>query len=232
MKVRSNLCDNIAEEMKKDIISGVIKPGEKIPGEFELAEKFEVSRFTVREAMKKLDSMGLITIKHGVGSFVNEITPGSYMKPLLPMLMMSDTDVERICEVRLPLEVQAISLCVERASEEDIHELEDLVALMEEALEKNQFERYNELDVQFHLSIAEASKNRIIYEILNTLQDLLQEQMKRVFNAPESKERSIRRHKQMVDAISNREEQLCRQIMTLHINDSIHYLLQRINAKD
>lgn len=227
MKTRNNLCDEIVSDIKNSILVGIIKPGEKIPGEYELAEKYSVSRFAIREAMKKLDSMGLITIRHGVGSFVNELAPESFMKPLLPMLMLNDNDIERIFEARLPLEVQAIALCVERSTEEEKAEIGEKVRQMEQALLDNEFEKYNSLDVEYHLLIARASQNLIIYEVLRTLQDLLKVSMKRVFDAPESKERSIKRHRLMFDAIVNREKELAKQLMTLHINDSIEYLLKQ-----
>lgn len=224
MKKRSNLCDIILNDITRDIISGELKPGEKIAGEYELAEKYEVSRFTVREAMKKLDSMGLISIKHGVGSFVNEITPESFMKPLLPVLVMSNIDIREICEARLPLEVQSIALCADRIDAEKLVEMKQLVVKMEEALSNKEFEKYNELDISFHLLIAKASKNRVLFEMLNTLQDMLREQMKREIFVPNATERSINRHKLMVEAIEHKEKELAKQLMTLHINDSIDYL--------
>lgn len=220
-----NRCDMIVEDLKKDIISGDLKPGDKIAGEYDLAKKYEVSRFTVREAMKKLDSMGLITIKHGIGSFVNEITPESFMKPLLPVLVMSNIDIQEICEARLPLEVQSISLCIDRVNEEKLNQMKELYAKMEKALAKNDFEEYNELDIQFHLLLAKASENRVLFEMLSTLQDMLREQLRRDMKVPHSMERSIRRHKLMIEAIENKEKELAKQLMTLHINDSIDYLV-------
>ncbi len=224
MKSRSNLCDIIFDGLSKDIIAGVLKPGDKIAGEYELAKKYEVSRFTVREAMKKLDSMGLITIKHGIGSFVNEVTPESFMKPLLPVLVMSNIDIREICEARLPLEVQSISLCIDRIDEEKLNEMKQIAEKMEKALENKDFEEYNELDISFHLLIAKASKNRVLFQMLNTLQDMLREQMKRDMVVPNASERSISRHKQMLEAIGRKEKELAKSLMTLHINDSIDYL--------
>lgn len=220
-----NLCDMIVEDFKKDIINGELKPGDKIAGEYDLAKKYEVSRFTVREAMKKLDSMGLISIKHGIGSFVNEIKPESFMKPLLPVLVMSNIDIREICEARLPLEVQSISLCIDRVTNEKLNQMKELYAKMEKALDKNDFEEYNELDIQFHLLLAIASENRVLFEMLSTLQDMLREQLRRDMKVPHSMKRSIRRHKLMIEAIENKEKELAKQLMTLHINDSIDYLV-------
>ena len=220
-----NLCDMIVDDIKKDIISGELKPGDKISGEYDLAKKYEVSRFTVREAMKKLDSTGLITIKHGIGSFVNEITPESFMKPLLPVLVMSNIDIQEICEARLPLEVQSISLCIDRINDEKLSEMKEVYKKMERALSEKDINKYNELDIQFHLLLAKASENRVLFEMLSTLQDMLREQLKRDVKVPDSLERSIKRHKLMIEAIENKEKELAKQLMTLHINDSIDYLV-------
>ena len=220
-----NLCDMIVDDIKKDIISSELKPGDKISGEYDLAKKYEVSRFTVREAMKKLDSTGLITIKHGIGSFVNKITPESFMKPLLPVLVMSNIDIQEICEARLPLEVQSISLCIDRINDEKLSEMKEIYKKMERALSEKDIDKYNELDIQFHLLLAKASENRVLFEMLSTLQDMLREQLKRDVKVPDSLERSIKRHKLMIEAIENKEKELAKQLMTLHINDSIDYLV-------
>lgn len=224
MKKRSNLCDDIVEDLTKDIVDGVLKPGEKIASEFGLADKYEVSRFTVREAMKKLDSMGYITIKHGIGSFVREVTPESFMKPLLPVLVMSNIDIREICEARLPLEVQSISLCIDRVDAKELNEMKQMLDKMEKALSNHEYDRYNELDIEFHLLIAKASKNNVIFQMLSTLQDMLREQLRRESSTTNTHERSIKRHKLMVDAIENKEKELAKQLMTLHINDSIDFM--------
>lgn len=224
MKKRSNLCDVVVEDLTRNIINGILKPGEKIASEFGLADKYEVSRFTVREALKKLDSMGLLTIKHGIGSFVNEVKPESYMKPLLPVLVMSNIDIREICEARLPLEVQSISLCIDNVDAKKLDEMKLLLEKMEIALADNNFDKYDDLDIEFHLLIARASKNRVIYEMLSTLQDMLREQLRRESSSPHYKELSVKRHKLMVDAIENKEKELAKQLMTLHINDSIDVL--------
>jgi len=224
MKNRSNLREIIIDDITNDIISGKLKPGEKIPGEFELVDKYKVSRATVREALKMLESKGLITIKHGAGSFVNDVTPESFMKPLLPILVLSDFDVRDILEARLPLEVQAISLCVDKIEPEQINELKHLVNEMEVKLSDNEIEQYNDMDLDFHLLIAKASNNRVLYQMINALKDLLKEQMKRNIVIPNATERSIMRHRLMVEAIEHKEKELAMQLMTLHINDSIDAL--------
>ena len=221
---RQSLCDYVVEEIRNEIIAGKLKNGDKLPGEFELADKYSVSRFTIREAMKKLTSMGLVDVKHGVGSFFNILSPESYLKPLLPTILMSDQDIRSVCETRMAIETQTISLCVERITDEEIEELHKLCLSMEQAFAEGDHAEYNRYDLEFHLAIARAARNKMLYEILDSLQSLLAIQMTRTVELPDSIEHSIKRHKLMVEFLVDREEKLARDMMELHIADSLNAL--------
>lgn len=224
MKRRSNLNEQIAEDIKNKIIGGELAPGNRLRGEFELADEYGVSRFTIREAMSKLASMGLVTIKHGIGMFVNEISPESYMKPLLPMILLSSNDIRVICEVRLPIEDQAVRLFCERASDKDLEELEKLYNDMAEALNSGDDEKYSSLDVDFHLRIAKAAGNEILYQMLNMLHDLLKNQMMEVYELPDARQRSIDRHDSLLRALKDRNAEIACAVMKQHIKDSLEHV--------
>lgn len=217
----------VAESIKEEIMKGNLKPGDRLPGEYELAERYGVSRFTVREAMKILNSLELIDIRHGVGMFVKQATPEDYMKPMLSTMILTSNNLLTICEARLPIEVQAIGLGSERRDEKDIEELERLCDEMQKALDEDSPKEYNHLDLEFHLKIAMASKNAILYEILNMLQSFLRIQMDETVEAPNSKERSMERHRGMVAAVRQKNRQLAELLMSQHINDSIDYIRAR-----
>lgn len=227
MKTRQKMNEVVAEGIKEEIMKGNLKPGDRLPGEYELADRYGVSRFTVREAMKILNSLELIDIRHGVGMFVKQPTPEDYMKPMLSAMILTSNNLITICEARLPIEVQAIGLCSERREEADIRELEELCDEMQAELNRNELAEYNRLDLEFHLKIAKASKNAILYEILNMLQSFLRIQMDETVEAPNSKERSIERHRGMVAAIEQKNRQLAELLMSQHINDSIDYIRTR-----
>ena len=238
IKKRQRLNEAIAENIQQEIMDGQLKPGDRLPGEISYAKKYGVSRFTIREAMNRLCSIGLVDVRHGVGMFVS--TPGAeaYVKPMVTFLPLTDRDVVTICEARLPIETQAIALCAKRASAEDIEQLVRIYDDMEAYLEKGDLDGYNELDLDFHLAIARASGNSIIYEILKALQSFLRAQMRNMLIEPTSKERSINRHMQMIEAIKQQDSDLASLIMSRHINDSIIYALgkkgetEKRNARD
>ncbi|MGI6326125.1 MAG: FadR/GntR family transcriptional regulator [Saccharofermentanales bacterium] len=224
MRKKNNLNQKVAESVRQKIVSGELQPGDRLPGEYELADQFQVSRFTVREAMMQLASIGLIEIRHGVGMFVSKLSPLSHIKLLFPIIALTSQDIKTICEVRLPIEIQSISLCVKRAVPEDIWELKEIYSSMIDALEKEDYDHYTELDFDFHLCIARISDNPILYEMLNMLHEFLHVQMKEMLATPNSAERSITKHQRMIEAIEQRDSVLAELIMSRHINDSIDYV--------
>jgi GntR family transcriptional repressor for pyruvate dehydrogenase complex len=227
MKRHTSLSETIAESIKNDIIKGIWKPGDRLPGEYELANYYEVSRFTVREAIKRMSSTGLVTVEHGIGTFVNTVAPDSYMKPLLPLIALSDTDMLTICEARQPIEVQSIALCTMRATDDDILKMKDIYRQMQEVMQKEDYDAYHQIDLAFHKTIAQASRNMIIYTIMEMLQDFLRAQMTEVFSAPNSKMRSLERHRAMIEAIEERNVEMGKLLMSQHIQDSIDYMIEK-----
>lgn len=232
MKRRVNLSEEIAESIKNDIVSGTWKPGDKLPGEYEMAAQYEVSRFTVREAIKLVSSTGLVSIEHGVGTFVNTMTPDSYMKPLLSLIALSDVDLLTICEARQPIEVQSIALCAKRATPEDVEALRQIYGEMGDCMERGDYEAYHLKDMEFHKAIVHGSQNMILCEIINTLQDFLRVQMAEVFDAPGSKTKSQERHYAMIVAIEEHNAELATLLMSQHIQDSIDYVTSKMEDND
>ena len=220
---RKNFCDEIVEDLYSKILSGIYKPGDQIPNEFELAEKYNVSRFVIREAIKNLCTSGIIRVERGRGTFVNKLNSVSFMKPLLPLLMLDDREMVEICEARLAIEKQTVLLCAQKASEEDVENLYSLLKEMEECLGDNDFEGYNNLDFKFHLYIAKASGNRILYIMLETIQDLLIAELHRTSVAPNANKNSIARHRSIVDALKEKKGLDAMKLMNDHIEDAIVY---------
>ena len=231
MEEKTNICDRLVEVIQNKILTGEYKPGDRLPSENEFAESHGISRFSVREALKKLDSMGLITVQQGKGSYINTITPVSYMKPLLPMLMVSDHEIEQVLYARLPIEMQTANLAAQKAGPEHISRLVELMRQMELALYNDNQDEYNDLDLKYHMCIAEASGNPILYEILDILHDLLNKQIIRTSGSA-SRNRSIKRHRMLLDAIENGESNLASEIMRLHIEDSIRFMSINANKKE
>lgn len=117
---RTKLSDQVADQLRSMITGKQYRPGEKLPVEAELAAQFGVSRITVREAMHKLDIMGIVDVRQGAGTFVREITPNAYIKTLLPMLSMDNNSLKDIFEIRQIIECKSAELAALNATPEDL----------------------------------------------------------------------------------------------------------------
>ena len=230
MKARQNLSDFIVEEIKNKILKGEYKVGDKIPNEFEIAKEYNVSRFTVREAINKLCTAGIVKIERGRGTYVVKVNLYTFIEPFIPMLILDERELKEIYEARLAIERQTTNLAVSNANSEDILKLRSLIGDMELSINQNNTIKYNELDVEYHYAIAEASKNRILCEILKALQDLMKIAIDRVSIAPNATVKSLSRHKAIIECIEKKDHQRAVELMGTHITDSLDYL-DKLSAK-
>ena len=224
MKARQNLSDFIVVELKNKILKGEYKVGDKIPNEFDIAEEYNVSRFTVREAINKLCTAGIVKIERGRGTYVIKVNLYSFIEPFMPMLILDERELKEIYEARFAIERQTIYLAVSNADSGDILKLRNIVSDMEACINQKAIIKYNELDVKYHYTIAEASKNRILCEILKALQDLMRIAIERVSIAPNANTKSLSRHKSIIECIEKKDHQTAVELMEVHIMDALDYL--------
>ena len=158
--------DVIMDQVERLILEGKVRPGQKLPSERSLAEEFDVSRPTVREAIQKLEARGLVQRRHGGGTFVAEHVGSTFIDPMMAMIQRSPDGTFDILELRFALESVAAWLAADRATER---------------ARGNVQRRYHELhreakaDAEFHLAIAEASQNGVILHIMRSIFVLLEE---------------------------------------------------------
>lgn len=158
-------------EQLKDMISrGELKQGQKLPPERELAESLGVSRASVREALTALEAIGILDIRPGEGTFVRETSVSATFAPLAMVLEMEQNSMSQLMEVRRVLETEIAALAVQRATEEDLQNIEVNLNRMKSA---NTVSEAVEADLRFHFAIAEATHNSILLRIMNTVADLM-----------------------------------------------------------
>src|SRR5215467_8264025 len=157
-----NLSTELMQTLSEEIRGGILKPGEKLPTELAMMSKHGVSRTVVREAMSKLQSAGLVTTRHGIGTFVRNGTAPVRFE-LEAKSIPTVLDVLAMLEFRISLESEAAALAAARRTDEQLEALR-------RALDEFQDAQRNggngaETDFQFHLRIAEASGNRYFPEV-------------------------------------------------------------------
>ena len=175
---RPRASELIASEVRHQILGGAIRPGDKLPGERDLAGQFQVNRSTVREALKSLADLGLVVIRHGGGAVVQDYMTRAGLQ-LLPYLFVHDaggdpTMLRSLLEARRLFAVGMTRLAVERATPEEQAALAELVEEMRRA--QGDLARFQDLDFDFVQALGRASRNWVFVLILNSVHPIYAEQ--------------------------------------------------------
>jgi len=163
------LADTVAGELEKRILEGSLKPGDLLPSERELAIELGVSRPSLREAIQKLVSKGLLITRHGCGTSVTDRLEAHFVDPWQDMLNGHPMLQRDLLEFRQMLEGQAAYLAAERALDVDIQRIDSLYASLEAAYETSDIKLCIDADVAFHQAIAEAAHNMLIGHLTASL---------------------------------------------------------------
>jgi GntR family transcriptional repressor for pyruvate dehydrogenase complex len=218
---RSRVCDQVFDQFQEQVVKGAWKPGEKLPSENELASSLGVSRVSIREGLQRLVTLGLLETRHGEGTFVKEITPDLYLNALFPALVLGNTGTFHVLEYRRSMDTGAVALAVQRATGEDIAELERIMGIMKNC--SSDPGRFAEADLDFHLAVAKAAKNPIFIKINSIIKSTLSASMAGIVQALGSRD-GLFYHRKILDAIKARDEGLAVRLMDEHVVRTIERL--------
>ena len=203
--VRSTrIYEEIVRQVKLLIADGKLKSGDRLPPERELAEKFVVSRTSVREALRALESRGLVEIRAGEGAFIRDISLEALIEPLALVILPHRDAVGELFEARRMLEPAIAALAARRATPEEIAEMERI--LEDQAKEVAQGRTGLAQDAAFHAALAQSAHNRAISRIVNALMDLLTQSREESLHTPGRPTRSHQDHVRILEAIGRRDE--------------------------
>jgi len=165
----------VADQIEEGIVSGLLKPGEKLPAERELVGQFDISRRTLREALRILEQKGLIEIKIGSrgGTFVRDLTTDPISDSLALLIRSKKISLRELAEFRLDIESLVARRAAQQATRQDVDSLKDLLVEGESILASNQFnwKAFMEVDQRLHLALAQIARNSIHEFILKTVHD-------------------------------------------------------------
>jgi GntR family transcriptional repressor for pyruvate dehydrogenase complex len=214
--VRSTrIYEEIVRQIKNLITEGKLRSGDQLPPERDLAEQFKVSRTSVREALRTLESLGLIAIRPGGGTFVREVSVEALIEPLALVILNQREAVSELFEARRLLEPAIASLASLRATDDEIQEMERI--LEEQAKQVAIGNTGVEQDAAFHSAIARSTHNRAILRIINALMDLLAQSREETLQTPGRATRSHQDHLRVLAAIKARDDRASRQAMLDHL---------------
>lgn len=222
IKKTENLTSQVFEQLKDQIITGKWKPGYKIPSENELAEIFNVSRMTVREALQAFVALDLLEKKRGRGTFVKNSFTESFISSLLPLIQFDRSQAAYMHEYRKIVEVGSIELVVERASLEDIQRLKNILEEMKK-YRQNNLEKFALEDVNFHLALSQITKNPIIIRANFVIKDFFRNHMIKIVEAMGT-ESGLYFHEKIIQAIEKGNKEEAKQLMKKHLEKNEEYL--------
>jgi DNA-binding FadR family transcriptional regulator len=168
---RTSVADEIVKRLVHLILEGRLKPGDKLPSERELMQRLSVGKSSLREAVKTLRALGVIEVAVGEGMFVGRGDSSLLSRPISWGLLLGERSAREAIEARSCVEAKLAALAAERATDQEIAAIGDRLAAMAASLRDPQ--EYSRCDFVFHLAVAHAAHNRLLCQVLESLQHIL-----------------------------------------------------------
>lgn len=224
------VADQVFDQLLTQIKQGTWKAGEKLPSESELCATFDVSRISIREAVKQLAAMGLIETRQGEGSFLRQISVGNCAQSaLFPMFVMDPPSLLEIIEFRDITEPGAIALAAGRITPEELKELEQYVTDMQN--KDIDIREFIDDDLKFHIAISKASHNSFIIKMNDFMFDMLREGMETIVSKL-GRSDGIYYHTAILAALKNGSKETAVAIMKEHIERTSQRIKDLVQRKE
>jgi GntR family transcriptional repressor for pyruvate dehydrogenase complex len=217
-------CDVVVDEIRNSIIRGDYKQGDQLPPEAALCEKFGVSRITIRESLKKLNMMGIISIQQGRGTFVENIDLALFVKPMYQLIDFETVDIDAIYDARLYVETGSCRLAAQNRTESQLENLLEILVRFKQCADCGDITRGIVLDTAFHIAIAEASGNPLIKAMLLTVEDISNACMRRKGGMTMFMDVSYEHHRNIYEAIKAQDTDAAEKWITIHTVGSKDFL--------
>lgn len=231
MLQKQSVSDLVVEDIQRDILNKNILPGDKLPTERELAEKYSLSRIPVREALKTLSQMGLVETKHGKGTFVREPDTSPIVDNLLQPLLTSGQALIDLALLRKIIETQAAKDAALSRTDEDMLEVEQLEEACRHEIEKvcrGEANGFQKADYAFHMAIAKASKSNLYKTFLETIEKSLRlHQSYAMESTADAMPHTLYWHGELVKAIARKDTDSAAKAMEQHL----HRVVERVRKR-
>ena len=212
------LYESVIEQIMDLIKNNELKPGDKLPPERELAEKLSISRNSLREAFRVLESRGLIKSKPGGGRFIREIRENGHNNTENIILSLEKSSILELLEAREIFEVKIAEIAAQRATLEDIEIIEEALNKMNQN-EELKDDKKTESDTEFHLAIAGASHNFVFVNIMKLHLDLLKETREKTWQIPGRREKQYQEHRAIFQVIKEHNSKKAEEAILKHLRN-------------
>lgn len=225
---RSRIYEHIVEQIRALIREGRWTPGDQIPPERELADRFRVSRTSVREALRALEMQGVIESRQGGGTFVRTTDTEALVPPLATAILKGRRELAEVLEVRELIEPGIARQAAIRATDAHIAELENLLERQRVCVQLGR--PFVDEDTAFHYTLAEAADNHIMLRLHNVILDLLRESRQSYLHVPDRPQMSLRGHESILNAIKARDADAAFSASLAHISEVRDGILRAISG--
>jgi GntR family transcriptional repressor for pyruvate dehydrogenase complex len=212
--------EEVANILLEMIRNGELKPGDKLQSVQQLAVNFQVGRSAIREALTSLRAMGVIEMRQGEGTFVKEFNPDGIMYPLSQAFLMSNEQMEQLLEVRKILETGMVAIAAVKRTDRHLHDIAEALSEMKKAVGNE--ELGEKADLAFHMAIAKASQNQLLYRLMHHVSDLMAEAMKEtrrllLYSEDATMEKLNEEHERIYQSIVIGDKEAARKAMLQHL---------------
>lgn len=211
----------LANQFERAILSGELSPGDPLPSEREISAQMGVSRSVVREAIKRLASLGLVRSVHGSGTRVEAPNSRQVTVGYQRLLTRADFRLQDLAAVRLPLETAIASLAAAKRTEADLAQLEKTQKVLGNP--RRSLEAHVQADLDFHAALASATGNPLFQVVLTPIQELLMESRRRTLGRYGA-EIAYQHHAKILDAVRAGAAEAAAEAMRLHIEANFQHL--------
>jgi DNA-binding FadR family transcriptional regulator len=219
---RKRLSESAIDEIKTFISNNNLKEGSQLPSERELVSSLQISRGSLREALRILEIMGLIEVRPGKGIFVRQVS-GDLLVPLPSWVIQYKDAIYKHFETRLILEPEVAALAARRITRDEIQTIENNVA-RQSAIEEQDVVAIIRTDIEFHLLVTEAAKNETITMLMNSLAKISFEGWKAALRVEGRNQSAVREHSELVKILARGDEAAARKAMREHMLASMQML--------
>src|SRR5207249_4337771 len=213
---KTRVAEEIADRIRVLILDGTLPTGQPLPGERLLAERFGVSRGSIRDALRMLETIGLLETRHGRGTFPRELDVNRLVAPLASVLTYRHDLRDELLDVRRMFEPAVARAAALRVTGDDLADLQRIVETQRRKLKAGRSAIVE--DTAFHAVLARATRNRAVVRIMETLNNLLIESRTLTLKQKGRPERSIRGHEAVVEALRRRDPDAAARAMHTHLD--------------
>ncbi|WP_165367492.1 FadR/GntR family transcriptional regulator [Phytoactinopolyspora endophytica] len=220
----------VVSQIEDQIRAGELTHGEKLASETQLAHQFGVSRSVVREALRLLEAMGLISSRHGSGSYVSNNTERIVSRILSLSVMPDETSVHELFEFRESLESDAARLAAQRRSEGDVDTILRRLEANASAAAARDAEEFTRTDWEFHAAISEAAGNRYLAVVLKAVREMQYDVVNLLTTDTGSVDQAVDQHRRIVKAVIEGSAEGAESAARIHIQTTAACCIERAIA--